>query len=238
MSQNGKPPGRLAGKLMLSGALILASGAYAWHEAQNAPAAASAPTAPVPKLAVLPPSGPEPQPKAESVPEAAEVPAQPVPAAPNGALVTEEKATPTMPQTQPSADAQSPAVAQTQDRPDVLASNAPPITVPPPAPTIAAPIQRAGRYADGDYTGRPADAVWGLIQVKVSIRGGVITDVECPDYPNHRRRSIQINDWALPMLAQEVIAAQSAEVDIITQATTTSVGYRESLANALAQARS
>ena len=39
------------------------------------------------------------------------------------------------------------------------------------------------------------------------------------------------------MLAREVIQAQSAAVDIVSQATTTSVGYQQSLAAALAQAK-
>ncbi len=232
MSANGKPSGSLAGKLMLSGALILASGAYAWRQggAQEAPAAAQQP--PAQKLAVLPAS--EPQAQGQPVPEPQAASTAPAPASPGKdempAAETEPPAAapqavlPAPPQAV-SGDAPAPP-AEPQDRP-VLASNAPP----------APPVQKAGRYADGDYTGRPADAVWGLIQVKVSIRGGAITHVECIDYPNHRRRSIQINDWALPMLEQEVIAAQSADVDIVTQATTTSVGYRQTLASALAQAQ-
>jgi uncharacterized protein with FMN-binding domain len=39
------------------------------------------------------------------------------------------------------------------------------------------------------------------------------------------------------MLEREVIQAQSADVDIVSQATTTSVGYLQSLAGALAQAK-
>ena len=64
-----------------------------------------------------------------------------------------------------------------------------------------------------------------------------ISEIEPIDYPQHRRRSIQINEWALPILEREVIQAQSADVDFVSQATTTSVGYLHSLAAALAQAK-
>lgn len=229
MSADGKPTGSLAGKLMLSGALILASGAYAWRIG-TAQTASVATAQSAPKLAALSQSATqmdvEPAPVSETPPTSAraaplrnreEMPAaraEPQPVAPMPESVT------------PAEPAVAPPPAEMQDNP-LLASTASP----------APPAQKAGRYADGDYTGRPADAVWGLIQVRVSIRGGTIADIQVIDYPNHRRRSIQINDWALPMLAQEVIAAQSAQVDIVTQATTTSVGYRETVASALAQAR-
>jgi uncharacterized protein with FMN-binding domain len=223
MTDTGRTTGSLAGKLMLSTALILASGTYAWRMAalQDIPAAAGPAT---PKRLAMAQPGPAAQSDAQPmlVPETKPDPVVAEPRANDAAPAT--PAEPQVPAPEAPAAA-APPPAGIEERPEILASNAPS-----PAP------QKSARYADGDYTGQPADAVWGLIQVKVSIRGGAIARVDCIDYPDHRRRSIQINEWALPLLEQEVIAAQSAAIDIVTQATTTSVGYRQTLASALAQA--
>ena len=114
------------------------------------------------------------------------------------------------------------------------------ITAPPVdsvAPTVAEVPQPIGRYADGEYTGNSANTVWGLVQVKAIVHEGAITDVQILEYPFHRRRSAQISSWAMPMLASEAIQAQSAEVDIVTQASITSYGFQQSLSSALVQAK-
>ena len=49
--------------------------------------------------------------------------------------------------------------------------------------------------------------------------------------------SLRINNQALPILRTEVIRSQSADVDIISGATLTSVAYARSLALALAQSQ-
>ena len=235
------PKGSLAGKLMLSGALILGSGTYAWW--QHRPGAvmvALQPAAGPP--AAMPLETPErPQAVTPSLePETAQNAAAQASRAPM-AMAQEQPA-----QTAPSAtstdDAPPAAVdnsppsqqaAPAQMAPPVaLASNAPPVPVPSPVP----PPQPSGRYANGDFTGPSTDTPWGTVQVRVHVQVGAIAEVEPIDYPNHRRRSIQINEWALPTLEREVIQAQSAHVDIVSQATTTSVGYLRSLAGALAQA--
>ena len=117
-----------------------------------------------------------------------------------------------------------------------MASNAPSEPVPSPAPPPPAPApQSSGRSANGDVTGPSTDTPWGTVQVVARVQNGAIAAIEPIDYPQHRRRSVQINEWALPVLEREVIQAQSANVDIVSQATTTSVGYLQSLAGALAQ---
>jgi uncharacterized protein with FMN-binding domain len=92
-------------------------------------------------------------------------------------------------------------------------------------------------YRDGSYTGKVTDAQWGNVQVKAIIKNGKITDVQFLQYPSNDRRSIQINQYATPRLAQEAIQAQSAQVDIITGATLTSRAFIESLSDALSQAQ-
>ena len=55
-------------------------------------------------------------------------------------------------------------------------------------------------------------------------------------YPDGNARDAQINAYALPVLAQEVVAAQSAQIDHVSGATVTSDGYVASLQSAIDQA--
>lgn len=103
-----------------------------------------------------------------------------------------------------------------------------------PTPTVTV----ASGYKDGTYTGDAKDAFYGTIQVKATISGGKITDVQFLQYPNDRDTSIQINQQAMPYLKQEAIQAQSANVDIVSGATDSSRAFRESLQSALDQANS
>ena len=54
-------------------------------------------------------------------------------------------------------------------------------------------------------------------------------------YPAATRED-QINAYALPILIQETIDAQSAQIDMVSGATVTSTGYVQSLQSALDQA--
>jgi uncharacterized protein with FMN-binding domain len=92
-------------------------------------------------------------------------------------------------------------------------------------------------YANGTFVGDSVDTEWGPVQVRIIVRGGTIAGVDCFVYPGHRRRSEEISGWSLPVLAQEVIHAQSAKIDIVTEATLTSLGYQQSVATALTKAR-
>jgi len=92
-------------------------------------------------------------------------------------------------------------------------------------------------YRDGSYTGSVDDAQWGFVQVKAIITNGKITDVKFLQYPNDRERSIYINSIADPQLTSEAIQAQSANVDIVTGATDSSLAFIQSLTDALSQAQ-
>ena len=98
------------------------------------------------------------------------------------------------------------------------------------------PSATSGVYADGSYTGDPADANWGTVQVQADIVNGQITQVQFLQHPDHRSRSQSINQRADPILIQEAIQSQQADVDIVTGATDTSDAFIQSLASALAQA--
>lgn len=108
-----------------------------------------------------------------------------------------------------------------------------------PVPVIpTATPQPQGQYKDGTYTGSVADAFYGPIQVQVTVSGGKLTNVQFLQSPNDRGTSIQINQQADPMLAQEAIQTQSATVDIISGATDTSNAFNQSMQAALSQAKS
>lgn len=92
-------------------------------------------------------------------------------------------------------------------------------------------------YNDGEYQGDSVQAArWGNVQVTVIIEGGEITDFRIDDYPYHRSTSQRISQVAIPRLMQEVIEAQSADIDLVSGATPTSEAFIESLQSALDQA--
>ena len=93
-----------------------------------------------------------------------------------------------------------------------------------------------GQFKNGSYTGAEADAQWGYVQVKITVQNGKLTNVQFLEYPNHRDRSVEINNYAMPQLTSEAIQAQSAQVDVISGATDTSEAFIQSLGDALSQA--
>lgn len=119
-------------------------------------------------------------------------------------------------------------IAPRQSSPDTSSSDQPTLSTPPPATTQT--------WKDGVYTGKSADAFYGTVQVRATITSGKLTDVEILDYPSERRTSEVINGRALPLLQQEAIINQHANVDLVSGATDTSIAFRESLASALNQA--
>jgi len=94
----------------------------------------------------------------------------------------------------------------------------------------------SGPYKDGTYTGPVTDAIYGQIQVVATIQGGKLTRVGVPVFPNAGGHTTEVTQFSIPQLKQEAIAAQSANVDIVSGATQTSQAFEESLAAALAQA--
>ena len=83
------------------------------------------------------------------------------------------------------------------------------------------------------YTGSVASTRWGDVQVTITVADGKITDVAVPVYPSENHKDQEINAYALPVLRQETLAAQSADIDTVSGATVTTNGYLESLQSAL-----
>jgi uncharacterized protein with FMN-binding domain len=143
----------------------------------------------------------------------------------------------------------APAIAEARmpDAPTFAVTPAVYIPIPQPRPAYPQATARvihtgmkvtAHGYADGVYTGPAADAYYGIIQIQALVQGGRLTALKVLKYPNDRRTSVSINRQALPMLRDEAISAQSADVDIISGATLTSRAFIQSLGGALKKASS
>ena len=103
-------------------------------------------------------------------------------------------------------------------------------TAPNPSTSTSASSSAAGTKT---YTGGVASTRWGDVQVAITVTNGKITDVQVPVYPQENGRDQQINAFALPVLRQETLDAQSATIDTVSGATVTSEGYLQSLQAAL-----
>ncbi|SBT65289.1 FMN-binding domain-containing protein [Micromonospora sediminicola] len=102
-----------------------------------------------------------------------------------------------------------------------------------PAPSDGAATDGSGTTGSGTATGSVAQTRWGPVQVRITVSGGKITDVAAVQVPDGNHRDQEINDYAVPILRQEALAAQSARIDTVSGATVTSDGYRESLQSAI-----
>ncbi|MCR6492450.1 FMN-binding protein [Cellulomonas sp. P24] len=114
-----------------------------------------------------------------------------------------------------------------------------------PAPAAAAPPAAAAKSGtttatkkgkDGTFTGQSADTPYGPVQVKITVTGGKFTDVNAIVLPHGNSYDEQVDQYAVPVLAKEAVAAQSAKVSMVGGATYTSTGYLQSLQSALDQA--
>jgi uncharacterized protein with FMN-binding domain len=110
----------------------------------------------------------------------------------------------------------------------IPAPTTPPTTAPPAAPLPA---------GSSVVTGPDVPNQFGDVQVQLTLAGGKIVEVKALQLPFDRQRSAYISQVAGPMLRSEVIAAQSANIDIISGATYTSQSYVQSVQAALDQAR-
>ncbi len=94
----------------------------------------------------------------------------------------------------------------------------------------------AAGATDGTWTGTAVGTRFGDVQVRVTISNGTISDVTALQLTDSDGRSIQISNRAAPLLRDEVLRAQTANVSMIGGATYTSQAYLRSLQSALDQA--
>jgi uncharacterized protein with FMN-binding domain len=93
-----------------------------------------------------------------------------------------------------------------------------------------------GSFKDGTVSGPVVDTRFGPVQVEVTIAGGKVADVTALELPSDHPRSEMISQYAEPILHSEAVQAQSAQIDLVSGATYTSLAYERSLQAALDQA--
>ena len=105
-----------------------------------------------------------------------------------------------------------------------------------PATASSAASSTSTTSAATTYTGDVAQTRWGPVQVAITVAGGKITAADAVQVPTGNQRDVEINAVAVPILDQEVVSAQSAQIDTVSGATVTSDGYLASLQSAIDQA--
>ena len=103
----------------------------------------------------------------------------------------------------------------------------------PPRPrTSSSSAAAANRTVAGDAV----QTQYGVVQVQVVVNGKKISNVSFLQLTAYDGRSQQINSQAAPILLQETLSAQSANIDTVSGASYTSEGYVQSLQSALDRA--
>ena len=100
----------------------------------------------------------------------------------------------------------------------------PAVAEPAPAPSVSTSPGGTVRVVAGPTV----DTEKGPVQVEVTLDGDRISAVRMLRQPDHPQTTA-----AVPVLIEEKLQAQSADVDTVSGATVTSDGYRESLQAAL-----
>jgi uncharacterized protein with FMN-binding domain len=120
--------------------------------------------------------------------------------------------------------------------PTTSPTSAPSATATPAPESTSQPATSSG-LKDGSFTGTSVSTQFGDVQVAVTISGGKITNVKALKLTTYGGRSVQISNYAAPILRSEVLKAQSAKVSNVSGATYTTRGYLSSLQSALNQAK-
>jgi uncharacterized protein with FMN-binding domain len=85
----------------------------------------------------------------------------------------------------------------------------------------------------GTATGAAVDTQYGSAQVRVTVKNGKIVTIDALQLQNNDPHSQQISSSAAPVLQQEALTKQTADVDAVSGATYTSASYTQSLQSAL-----
>jgi uncharacterized protein with FMN-binding domain len=87
---------------------------------------------------------------------------------------------------------------------------------------------------DGTFTGPSVNVNYGNVQVMITVSNGKITDAVAVKAP--RGKNDRYTNMAVPILKQQTLQAQSANIQGASGASYTSYGWFKSLQGAMAQA--
>jgi len=109
-------------------------------------------------------------------------------------------------------------------------------TAPAPGAAPAAAAGAAPASATTTYDGDASSTPYGPVQVRITVSGSKITAADAIQLPSGNGYDEQVRQYAVPVLIQETVAAQSAKIAMVSGATYTSDGYMRSLQSAIDQA--
>ena len=256
--------GSLAGKLLLSSALVAVSLVYGWgqqHPAVELPVAMALSPAPsrlipVPHNSAVTASGPVTQPMTSDANVASGASNEPgrdaaapqlqkpsviARSAPQAIAPAIAPAAPEA-QSQQSSESSAPPASLTAQQamqmylPTEGASPALALITGSPEPGAIASIPAGTHLEDGDYVSSKHGLMWGELRIKISVRGGQITGVQALEFPDHRSQSLYLSQMAIPILGGEVIKSQKSQVDVVSSATDTSYTFQDAVADAIIKA--
>jgi uncharacterized protein with FMN-binding domain len=112
------------------------------------------------------------------------------------------------------------------------------------APAASTPSSSAGsgsgtgssgnsRTGTRTASGAAVNTRYGSAQVRATVKNGKLVKIEALQLQANEPRSVQISSSAAPILQQEALTKQSANVDAVSGATYTSASYTQSLQSAL-----
>lgn len=217
MLRAGKIRERLAGKLLLSTALLAISLAYGWWQRRDA-AGANVP----PVAGRLSPA----RSRAVTMPHAAAAAAGDI-----SAKAGQRVNSPVSPKA-----ARLSALAELEMYQPAPVQPPLPLVTGTPPPGVTPAVPPGSHLQDGDYLSDTEQYEWGDLTVKISVHGGLITGVQMVHYPDHRSESLDISQMASPILDSEVIKTQQSKVDVVSSATDTSYVFRDAVASAITKA--
>ena len=102
------------------------------------------------------------------------------------------------------------------------------------ATTTNEPAASSSNGASGSFTGDAVDVGYGMMQVKITVSNGRITEATAVQAPSGRKQ--RWSDMALPQLRSQTLAAQSAAISGVSGASYTAYGWYQSLITALQKA--
>ena len=109
-----------------------------------------------------------------------------------------------------------------------------PVAAAPAASKPAAAAPTAAKQTGGTFVGSAVDVGYGTVQVSITVKNGKVTDAKALQAPTGR--SDRYTQFAVPILIQETLQAQSAHIQGASGASYTSYGWATSLQVALTKA--
>jgi uncharacterized protein with FMN-binding domain len=94
----------------------------------------------------------------------------------------------------------------------------------------------SGAKPSGTFTGANVGTEYGDVRVQITVKKGKITKSQAIAYPKSSPKSVSLSGLAVPALGTQAVEVQSAKIDLISGATSTSQGYTKSLQSAIDKA--